>query len=138
MANVSVPGAPGDAGTPANTGPDGNSGPAGFGYSVHNSFETGPESGDTSTAAGPVSVSYSHDWTAPSSTPTLAPGAPRAYAHVTGGWSVINGFNPGGYERIHIDTLVDDGASNTRIDYRIEPDGALSNTTIQCFMGASQ
>ena len=138
VANVSVPGAQGAQGPSANQGPVGATGPAGFGYNVQNTFETGDESSDTITQGGFVLVSFSHDWTAPSSTPQLAVGAPRAYAHVTGGWSVINGFNGGGFERIHIDTLVDNGANNTRIDYRIEPAPNMSFSTIQCFMGASQ
>jgi len=138
VAIVSVPGAKGAPGPSSNQGPDGPTGAAGFGYSLQNSFETGPESGDTSTAVGPVTVSYTHDWTVPSSTPTLSAQSPRSYAHVSGGWSIINGFHGGGFERIHIDSLADDGANNTRIIYRIQPDGNLSNTTIQCYMGASQ
>jgi hypothetical protein len=136
VVNVSVPGAAGAAGPGANQGPDGPTGAAGFGYSVNNTFEVGPESGDTVTAGTAVSVSHTVDWTAPSSTPTLAPGAPRAYAHVTGGWSIFNGFS--GYERIHIDSLTNVDANNTRIIYRVQPDLNLSFTTIQCFMGASQ
>lgn len=135
---VSVPGAQGPAGTPANQGNKGPTGPAGFGYSVNNAFETGPLSGDTVTAGKRVTVSYSHDWTAPSSTPTFSVQSPRSYAHVSGGWSVINGFSWGGYERIKIDDLSDNGQNNTRIIYYINPEANLSNTTIQCFMGASQ
>jgi len=139
VAAVSVGGAQGPAGAGANQGPDGPTGAAGFGFSLQNTFEVGPESSDTSGLGGsPASVSYTHDWTAPSSTPTLAPGSPRSYAHVTGGWSIINGFWPGGFERIHIDSLTIDGANNTRIIYRVEPAPNLSNTTIQCYMGASQ
>jgi len=145
IANVAVAGAQGATGPGANQGPQGNSGPAGFGYSLQNTFEAGPESADTITApAGPKSESFTHDWTAPSSTPTLTTGPllvppqARAYAHVTGGWSVINGFQPLGYERIHIDGLTNVDDKRTRIDYRIQPDPFTSNTTIQCFMGASQ
>lgn len=135
VVNVSVPGTKGPDGTGANQGAQGPSGAAGFGYSVNNTFEAGPESGDTATAVGPVTVSFTFDWTA--SSPVFASIAPRSYAHVSGGWSVINGFGPG-FERIHIDDLTDVDQDNTRIVYRIEPAANLSLTTIQCFMGASQ
>lgn len=136
VVNVSVPGQQGATGPGANQGPDGPTGAAGFGYSVLNSYEGGPESGDTVTAVGPVSVSFTQDWTTGS--PALSPMSPRAYAHVSGGWSIINGFSPFAFERIHIDTLTDASATTTRIDYRIQPDPNFSNTTIACFMGASQ
>jgi len=139
---VSVPGSQGATGPAANQGPKGPTGAAGFGYSVNNSFENGPESGDTVTAGGIVTVSFTNDWTASTPTltsgPLLLPPQVRTYAHVSGGWSIINGFSWGGYERIHINdiTTVDD--DRTRISYSIQPDGNQSNTTIACFMGASQ
>jgi len=136
--NVSVPGATGPAGTPSNTGPPGATGPAGFGYSVNNSFEGSAETGDTFTAVGPVTLSFTNDWTSPSSTPTFASLSPRSYAHVSGGWAKINGFTTAGFERIHIDELTDVDADRTRITIRIQPDPNTSLTTLKAFMGASQ
>jgi hypothetical protein len=137
VANVSVQGEQGPQGPGANQGPDGPTGAAGFGYSINNSFENGPESTFT-LGFGLVSVSHTVDWTAPSSTPTFAAQLPRSYAHVNGGWSIIDGFTPAGWERIHIDGLTDIDDKRTQIDYSIEPAGNQSTTTIACFMGASQ
>jgi hypothetical protein len=136
VANVSVPGATGPQGDPTDKGPDGPTGPAGFGYSLLNPFELSIETGDTTTAAGPVTLSFTQNWG--TGTPALAPLVGRRYAHVSGGWATINGFAPAGFERIHIDNLIDIDNDNTRITMRIEPDTNLSATTLKCFMGASQ
>jgi len=136
VVNVSAKGDKGPIGLPFNQGPQGPTGAAGFGYSVQNTFELSPETGDTITAVGPVSLSFTVNWTAVA--PPLVPTIPRTYAHVTGGWGTINGFNPAGAERIHIDELVDVDQDRTRITVRIEPAPNLSNTTLKAFMGASQ
>lgn len=134
--NVSVPGATGIPGPPSNQGPTGPTGAAGFGYNLNNTYEQGPESGTTAVAVGPVTVSFTVNWT--TTPPNFNPLVPRSYAHVAGGWGIIDGFSPFGFERVHIDTLTTVDANTTRITYRIQPDGNLSFTTLACFMGACQ
>jgi hypothetical protein len=136
VVNVSVTGATGPTGPASNQGPAGPTGAAGFGYNLNNSYEQGTESGTTVVAGGPVTVSHTVNWT--TTPPNFTPQAPRSYAHVTGGWGIIDGFSAGGFERIHIDALTTVDANTTRITYRIQPDGNVSFTTIACFMGACQ
>jgi hypothetical protein len=133
---VAVPGSAGPAGPSANQGDDGPTGAAGFGYSTLNSFEVSPETSNTFTAGGPVTLSFTQNWG--TGTPVLVPTGGRRYAHVSGGWATINGFEFFGFERIHIDTIADVDNDTTRIQMRIQPDGNQSLTTVKCYMGASQ
>lgn len=137
IANVSVPGAQGPTGPGANEGAPGPSGASSFGYTNNNSFEPGPTSPTTSTT-NPLDaiVSFTQNWTA--ATPALAPLTPRTYAHINGGWSFISGPSGQGWERLHIDELVDVSADETRITVRIQIDPFISGTEVAGFMGASQ
>ena len=134
VVNVAVPGATGVIGPGAALGPTGPTGQAGFGYSLNNPYDVGPETGTTSAAFGPVIVSHTTNWT--TTPPNFVVAAPRSYAHVTGGWNTIDGF--GGFESISIDTIATVDANTTRIDYSVNPLPNFSVTTIACFQGACQ
>ena len=136
VANVSVVGDVGPIGPDTSKGDTGPSGPAGFGYGLLNSFELGPETTTTAIAGGLVSESFTHNWTSPSSVPTFAAIVPRSYAHVSGGWGTINGFQDG--EKINISEITDVSQNETRITVQIIPEPFLGNTKLRGFMGASQ
>jgi len=132
VANIAVTGATGPDGDSADQGPTGVAGANGAGYTVNNSFEIGPTSTDTATALGPVTVSFTHDFTLALSTPQLS----DPIAHVNGGFAAFyNGMNA--HERIQIDSISKVGTNQGMIVYRIEPDPWLSITTISGFLGAS-
>lgn len=135
VVNVSVAGATGAAGPPANQGPTGPTGQAGFGYSLNNQYEAGPESGTTFAAVGSVTVSYTVNWT--TTPPNFTPMVPRSYAHAYGGWSIFT-IDSVGYERFNIDTITTVDANTTRIQYTIQPDSNFTVSTIGAFQGACQ
>ena len=136
VANVAVPGAPGAAGPGSNQGPDGPTGEAGFGYSLNNAYDVGPETGTTGAAVGPVSVTHTTNWT--TTAPNFSVEVPRSYAHVTGGWNTIDGFQFFGFELVSITEIAPVDGNSTRITYRIDPLPNTSITTVAAFQGACQ
>lgn len=136
VVNVSVPGEVGPPGPNANQGPDGPTGPAGPGYSLNNSFELSPLSDMTAVAGGPVTLSFTVDFTNPAVTPTMT--VPPGIVHLNGGWATIDGPSNSGFERLHIDHIQKISFKEGRIQGRIVPEPNLSNTRIRLFLGASQ